>query len=239
MVEPLNTKAWCCRSCGSTLFSRIDAMQPTGQFGPSDHIRCVECKTVAYRPHPTSPSLPVVYGGELVDASDRVMIASGDRIGARLARDLLAHYDASSPLISSQKQEIERLTREREEARGKLALLVDRIVYVDSYGVPGSDFQCCHLCSGGGAPGIPFEHDERCPVRHLEPDYESWFEDIRATDQALGETEARAEAAESRVLSLEEALRKIAEGNLGDDPWQANYERIRKVAQDALSGEKP
>lgn len=42
------------------------------------------------------------------------------------------------------------------------------------------------------------------------------------------------EAAESRVLSLEEALRKIAEGNLGDDPWQANYDRIRNVARNAL-----
>lgn len=41
-------------------------------------------------------------------------------------------------------------------------------------------------------------------------------------------------AAESRALSLEEALRKIAEGNLGDDPWQANYDRIRNVARNAL-----
>lgn len=34
---------------------------------------------------------------------------------------------------------------------------------------------------------------------------------------------------------LADALRAIAEGNLGDMPWQANYERIRKVAADALS----
>lgn len=30
------------------------------------------------------------------------------------------------------------------------------------------------------------------------------------------------------------ALRKIAEGNLGNEPWQANYEKIRKVAQKAI-----
>lgn len=30
-------------------------------------------------------------------------------------------------------------------------------------------------------------------------------------------------------------LRRIAEGNLGDNPWQANYERIRNVAADALA----
>lgn len=31
------------------------------------------------------------------------------------------------------------------------------------------------------------------------------------------------------------ALRSIAEGNLGDQPWQANYETIRQVARNALS----
>lgn len=30
------------------------------------------------------------------------------------------------------------------------------------------------------------------------------------------------------------ALRNIAEGNLGDEPWQANYEKIREVARAAL-----
>lgn len=44
----------------------------------------------------------------------------------------------------------------------------------------------------------------------------------------------RAEAAEARVKVLEEAMRKIAEGNLGDDPWQANYDKIRSAALNAL-----
>jgi hypothetical protein len=33
-----------------------------------------------------------------------------------------------------------------------------------------------------------------------------------------------------RCEELEGGLRAIAEGNLGDDPWQANYEKIRHVA---------
>lgn len=33
---------------------------------------------------------------------------------------------------------------------------------------------------------------------------------------------------------LRGALRSIAEGNLGDAPWQANYNVIRHVAKEAL-----
>lgn len=35
---------------------------------------------------------------------------------------------------------------------------------------------------------------------------------------------------------LVSALRRIAEGNLGDEPWQANYGVIRLVAKEALEG---
>ena len=48
----------------------------------------------------------------------------------------------------------------------------------------------------------------------------------------------RAEASEARVAELEKALTRIAEGNLGDHPWQANYERIRQVATEALHPER-
>ncbi|MER8540309.1 hypothetical protein NKH17_12720 [Mesorhizobium sp. M1334] len=44
----------------------------------------------------------------------------------------------------------------------------------------------------------------------------------------------RATAAESDREALREALRNIAEGNLGDAPWQANYEKIRDVAARAI-----
>lgn len=39
--------------------------------------------------------------------------------------------------------------------------------------------------------------------------------------------------------ALRAALRNIAEGNLGDQPWQANYDRIRAVAVAALNNSKP
>jgi hypothetical protein len=39
----------------------------------------------------------------------------------------------------------------------------------------------------------------------------------------------------TRLQQAEEALKRIAEGNLGDDPWQANYAKIRRVASEALS----
>ena len=40
--------------------------------------------------------------------------------------------------------------------------------------------------------------------------------------------------ADAKVQRLREALRAIAEGNLGPESWQADYAKIRKAAQDAL-----
>jgi hypothetical protein len=37
-----------------------------------------------------------------------------------------------------------------------------------------------------------------------------------------------------KIDRLRAALRSIAEGNLGPNAWQADYAKIRKVAQDAL-----
>ena len=39
----------------------------------------------------------------------------------------------------------------------------------------------------------------------------------------------------AEVERMREALCRIAEGNLGDDPWQANYRRIKQVALAALA----
>lgn len=38
----------------------------------------------------------------------------------------------------------------------------------------------------------------------------------------------------AEVDRLRGYLRRIAEGNLGDEPWQASYEVIRHVAKEAL-----
>jgi hypothetical protein len=42
------------------------------------------------------------------------------------------------------------------------------------------------------------------------------------------------EAKDRRIETLEAALRAIAEGNLGDLPWQANYDRLKDYARAAL-----
>jgi len=49
----------------------------------------------------------------------------------------------------------------------------------------------------------------------------------------------RATTAEAQLKAAREALRNIAEGNLGDDPWQANYDKIRSVARAALDPKAP
>lgn len=44
-----------------------------------------------------------------------------------------------------------------------------------------------------------------------------------------------AAAREKRLADACAALRSIAEGNLGDASWQANYETIKQVARNALA----
>lgn len=47
-------------------------------------------------------------------------------------------------------------------------------------------------------------------------------------------TEAARTTLAERAKAAVDALTRIAEGNLGDDPWQANYARIKQVASEAL-----
>lgn len=56
--------------------------------------------------------------------------------------------------------------------------------------------------------------------------------DVPALVATVRHYKARAEAAEAALLS-------IAEGNLGDEPWQANYARIQEIARAALSPTAP
>lgn len=46
-----------------------------------------------------------------------------------------------------------------------------------------------------------------------------------------------ADVAERQRDDMARALRSIAEGNLGADPWQANYETIKQVARNAISNQ--
>jgi hypothetical protein len=56
----------------------------------------------------------------------------------------------------------------------------------------------------------------------------------RALSHAVSQ-DVPAPAAGVREAALEATLRHIAEGNLGDEPWQANYDLIRDVARAALN----
>lgn len=58
--------------------------------------------------------------------------------------------------------------------------------------------------------------------------------DVSLAEQVQRMSDALA-ARDAEVERLRAVLRNIAEGNLGDAPWQANYERIRSVARAALS----
>lgn len=40
------------------------------------------------------------------------------------------------------------------------------------------------------------------------------------------------------IMRLVDDMTRIADGNLGDNPWQANYARIKQVATDALTALK-
>jgi hypothetical protein len=64
-----------------------------------------------------------------------------------------------------------------------------------------------------------------------EADLSTENERLRAAQAANAE---RFEEMAHHIVKLEKALRNIAEGNLGDMPWQAGYDRIREVARAAI-----
>lgn len=66
-------------------------------------------------------------------------------------------------------------------------------------------------------------------------DYASLEAELKAAREALTQEQAALDREIDDAARLAVALRSIAEGNLGDDPWQANYARIREVARAALS----
>jgi len=82
-------------------------------------------------------------------------------------------------------------------------------------------------------------------VRQHEPGRRGWIEALERLRRFLDRYPQRGrpddggvtsimEADRDRRLRFEDALRAIAEGNLGDGPGQANYERIRATAAAAL-----
>jgi hypothetical protein len=92
---------------------------------------------------------------------------------------------------------------EEGKAKAALAYLIDHIVYSDSYGVPKSDFQACHLCRGGGAPGVAMIHDPDCPVLRCEGIAEEWWQDYY--DNQVEEIASL----KARIEELEKGLENI------------------------------
>lgn len=97
---------------------------------------------------------------------------------------------------------IAELRVERDKARALVAALCDVAVYSDSYGVPGSDFACCRFCNAGGAPGVEFKHDARCPVGNAEATAEEWHADFHALEEQNERLRAALEAVKPHVHTL-------------------------------------
>ncbi len=114
---------------------------------------------------------------------------------------------------------ITEMTAERDEAATigrKLALIVrefhEKIVYGDSYGVPGSDFWVCMLCGAGGAPGAAFVHKPDCTALKAE---ESALEDFESYVELIDENDA-----------LRKALRFAASCIKSGEPWTTKCEEV-------------
>lgn len=104
------------------------------------------------------------------------------------------------------------------KAKAHIAALCDAMVYSDSYGVQGSEFQCCHACSAGGAPNVVFKHDEHCPVGKAEASAAEWWDDYKAAEEDR-------ERAEAELKALREALKEIEKG----------YTNATQIARAALA----
>lgn len=119
--------------------------------------------------------------------------------------------------------------RAKEEAQAACAFFADEGTYSDSYGVPGSDFGVCRFCEAGGAPGVPFEHNKRCPILRCEEVSAEWWAEREEERKDLAAAEARS-AALARALEEAEACMSIVEPRSD----KAEYVRILGVVRDAL-----
>lgn len=100
----------------------------------------------------------------------------------------------------------ERAEAEALKAKAHIAALCDVMVYSDSYGVQGSDFQCCHACSAGGAPNVAFKHDEHCPVGKAEASATEWWDDHKAAEEDRERAEAERDIAITALAGAEIAI---------------------------------
>lgn len=81
------------------------------------------------------------------------------------------------------------------------------------------------------------EPGEKCPNDGAPLWRVTYRDDLAEAHEQWEVQVKRAAEAEAKLSDAYSALRSIAEGNLGDLPWQANYVTIKQVARNALPEE--
>ena len=122
--------------------------------------------------------------------------------------------DEAATRLRALASEKEGLRRERDEARAAAAFIADEGTYQDSYGVPGSGFSCCRFCEAGGAPGVPFVHNPRCPILRCEEVAEDWWSERKADADENKGLRIRAESSEALVAELREKVERLTKALL-------------------------
>ena len=169
---------------------------------------------------------------DLASKAPATLSLAGEDAGGLLQALDAANYsltDKAAALIRSLSLRVEAEKRAREEAQAACAFFADEGTYSDSYGVPGSDFGVCRFCEAGGAPGVPFEHNKRCPILRCEEVSAEWWAEREEERKDLAAAEARS-AALARALEEAEACMSIVEPRSD----KAEYVRILGVVRDAL-----
>ncbi|WBU27517.1 hypothetical protein OOZ54_12515 [Rhodopseudomonas palustris] len=138
---------------------------------------------------------------EAVVAGDQMKFETCKNVAASSAHRLVSDFeDQVRTALRGQAN-----TWKEHEGRSKAALayLIEHATYGNSYGVIGSDFECCHFCNAGGAPGVAFEHDKTCPVLKCETIAEEWWSERK---ELLSERDAairHVEELKDRIALLE------------------------------------
>lgn len=123
-----------------------------------------------------------------------------------LIRRLSADAQAWENTVDGLTHKLERSEAERDKARATTAYILDRATYGNSYGVPGSDFQACHFCMGGGAPGVELVHAPDCPLSRYPEAVSEWFAEMAAAEAERDAAVKWAEDAGREVAKLRRIL---------------------------------
>lgn len=130
-------------------------------------------------------------------------------------RDGRHYVDCPIPERLPPKPALDAMRDELLKAKAAVAYLIEHIEYSDSYGVEGSGFMACHLCSGGGAPGVRLVHDATCPVRRCEAVAGEWVAELNdEREDSAAPVPSPDDAGETRLIT--DADREYASELLAD-----------------------